>query len=1480
MLRLSAKLGLIPIGIALAVGVILSWWNAVHMRHALLADLARRGELVVLLLSDPRIRGLEAGDAKETAHALRRVVESSPELEYLYVTDRDGNVLTHTFEGDFPAALLQDRSESGSEQVARRQVRLDGVPILEIDRAIGAGKKARVHAGLNTQRVTREIDQARLWIMSAALVVGLLSAAFSRLAGRKLTRSLQTFAEQITAYGRRERHQARPIDSGTAEVRMLADSIETMMRAHDQSESERSRLISILEATTDFVGTADPQGNISYVNRAGRAMTGIGDRPLAAMRISDIHPDWANEIIRGQGIPAAVRDGTWSGETALLGPGGVEIPVSQVILSHRDRTGGLSFLSTIMRDISEPRESQRRLEARDALLRRLSERVPGVIFQYLMHPDGRSCIPYASDGIREIFEVTPAEVREDAAPVFARVHPDDRDAVDQSIKRSFTDLTLWRHEYRVVLPGHGTRWLRGEAMPNRLDDGSVMWHGYVGDVTEFRLAQEANQRLASIVSFSHDLIATADMQGRVQFVNRAGLALVGLEEGARTGGMQIDDLLHESSRQMFGETVLPAVLNEGHWAGEVDVRDFRTGDPIPTLNESFRIDDPHGKPLGIATVSRDISDRKRAEQALRESEARFQTLLEVAPDPILVHVGGRYVYANPAALELLGASTPDQILGKDVLTIVHPDSHDLVNDRVRKHNRREPVAPRVEQRWRRFDGTPIEVEVTGVPFALGTQQAVHVMARDITQSKRAGEALRQSEERLRQALHISQIGIFDHDHQAKSIYWSPELRRIFGWDAEETITLSKFMDCVLPDDRAKVMAAVQHAHDPSGDGVYDIEFRVNRRDGDVRWLVGQGQTFFAGEGAGRHPVRTVGATLDITERKRVEEALSANEARLAEAQRIGRMGSWSLDLVTNKLEWSEEIFRIFEIDPAEFEASYEAFLGKVHPDDRALVDQAYSRSVRERAPYDTVHRLLMNDGRVKYVREVCETSYNDRGQAVCSMGTVQDITALRQIEEDLRRYQHQLEDMVAERTRTIKEQSQIIDQIHDAVVTTDFDGVVRSWNNGAERVFGYAAKEMLGRHFGILYPEGDAEFLREHVIAPLLRKGSHETEARVLHKSGKAFYVHQSLSLLRDDEGRPRGIVGYSIDITERKQAEEALAASEARLQMIAANVSECFYIVSPDFSKAYYVNQASEKIFGLQREEILRQPMVLLRVAHADDIPRIEAGLAALARGESFELDYRVNPDGSPERWVHVRAHPVLGYDGTPLVVGVAADITRRKQLEAERHHDELRQRDALIREVHHRVKNHLQGVIGLLWQRGSEHPELAGVIAESAGLMQTVATIYGLQGKMADRQVLLDEMLAAIVQSQAQLTGAAIDLQNSGGNSRPLVVTKDEAVPLALAINELITNAIKHSRDRRATIRCARTAGDETRASISISNAGALPADFQGDSAKRTGMGMRLLRTLLPARSGITVSHTSTPEGVVTATLLIGPPAVVRQK
>jgi two-component system, cell cycle sensor histidine kinase and response regulator CckA len=142
---------------------------------------------------------------------------------------------------------------------------------------------------------------------------------------------------------------------------------------------------------------------------------------------------------------------------------------------------------------------------------------------------------------------------------------------------------------------------------------------------------------------------------------------------------------------------------------------------------------------------------------------------------------------------------------------------------------------------------------------------------DITERKRVESALRESEARLLQAVRVAHIGIFDHDHVAGTIYWSPQQRAIYGLGPDERISLESYFELVHPDDRERIVAAVKRAHDPGGDGLFDVDRRVVRRDGSIRWVSTRSQTFFEGEGEARHPVRTVGAARDITEQKQAEE---------------------------------------------------------------------------------------------------------------------------------------------------------------------------------------------------------------------------------------------------------------------------------------------------------------------------------------------------------------------------------------------------------------------------------------------------------------------------------------------------------------------------------------------------------------------------------------------------------------------------------
>ena len=177
---------------------------------------------------------------------------------------------------------------------------------------------------------------------------------------------------------------------------------------------------------------------------------------------------------------------------------------------------------------------------------------------------------------------------------------------------------------------------------------------------------------------------------------------------------------------------------------------------------------------------------------------------------------------------------------------------------------------------------------------------------------------------------------------------------------------------------------------------------------------------------------------EFSDHKKIEEALRHSETLYREAQEIAHIGHWELDLPTNRLIWSEEIFKIFEINPTDFSESYDTFLALIHPDDRNLVDQTYRLSLKKKTPYDMVHRLKMTDGRIKYVHERGQSQWNEDGIAVRTIGTVQDITPFKEAELARERMENQLR------------QSQKLEALGTLV-----SGIAHDFNNILSIILGY-----------------------------------------------------------------------------------------------------------------------------------------------------------------------------------------------------------------------------------------------------------------------------------------------------------------------------------------------------------------------------------------------------------------------------------------
>lgn len=261
-----------------------------------------------------------------------------------------------------------------------------------------------------------------------------------------------------------------------------------------QAEQERQRLAAILEATIDLVSMADPEGHLIYLNGPGRAMLGLGPESDLPKVIADSHPQWATELIMNEGLPTAIRDGCWSGETALLGPDGDEIPVSQLILSHKDPQGKLLFFSTIMRDIRASRTAELALrESEERLRLALAGARQGLYDLDLSTGDAQVSPEYAT-----MLGYDPATFHETRATLHERTHPDDQAAVFQAyVAYMAGHLPEYRVEFRSRTRDGDWKWILslGRIQARAADGRPLRMLGTHTDIDAIKGAEAALREL-------------------------------------------------------------------------------------------------------------------------------------------------------------------------------------------------------------------------------------------------------------------------------------------------------------------------------------------------------------------------------------------------------------------------------------------------------------------------------------------------------------------------------------------------------------------------------------------------------------------------------------------------------------------------------------------------------------------------------------------------------------------------------------------------------------------------------------------------------------------------------------------------------------------------------------------------------------------------------------------------------------------------
>ncbi len=377
---------------------------------------------------------------------------------------------------------------------------------------------------------------------------------------------------------------------------------------------------------------------------------------------------------------------------------------------------------------------------------------------------------------------------------------------------------------------------------------------------------------------------------------------------------------------------------------------------------------------------------------VHDQERYYRKIIETCPAGIATSdLNGRFVDANEAFLNQLGYSF-DELLTKKFQDIT-PEKWHKEEAQLIEYVLKTGKSVRFEKEYIRQDGTVFPIELTGWVLydQEGNPDCLGIFVKDITGRKRVEKTLQKNNVTLRAFIDSirSSIGIYDENLYLTEInntgaqWWPGQTRdALIGQHITELVPDVK--DSELHDQLKQVIATgkpfIDYQHIPSAQfGELTMEFEALKM-----------------------PNGLVLTTTDITEKRRTEQALRESEENLIKAQEIARLGSWEYDIPANEITWSNEMYRVYGFEPWSKPAK-EAVYELIHPADRDMVQQALSDSVENKLPYDIVHRVLLKNGSIKYVNEICRTEYAEDGQPLRSIGTVQDITDLKLAEADLRK---------------------------------------------------------------------------------------------------------------------------------------------------------------------------------------------------------------------------------------------------------------------------------------------------------------------------------------------------------------------------------------------------------------------------------------------------------------------------------------------
>src|SRR4051812_13231238 len=614
---------------------------------------------------------------------------------------------------------------------------------------------------------------------------------------------------------------------------------------------------------------------------------------------------------------------------------------------------------------------------------------------------------------------------------------------------------------------------------------------------------------------------------------------------------------------------------------------------------------------------------------------RERRLFELVRDPLFVSTAeGRLVSANRAGLDLLGL-TEAELASRPYSELLHPDDLEATERQVADilAGGRAPAPFRVrivrsdgEMRW-------VEAQSSLDPVSGLIYSVVH----DVTDREESFM------DRLAGAFRDAPLGMALVAPGGAFLRVNATLCRMLGRTEPEL--LAESLTDLVEDE--SVRQALR-------DGAASVQIETPMRHREGRPVIGLVSATLVRDIRGE-PQYYVCQVLDMTERYEAQADLAANEAKLAEAQQIARMGSWEWEIESDRVTWSDELYRIYGVTAEDEPGSYGSYLDKVHADARSRVGRVIETAVTERRPWSLDYRIVRPDGELRMIHARGEVVVDERGRPSVVHGTCQDVTESHRVEDQLRAAEQLFR--------------RAFDDAPIGMALIDLDGRWLRLNRSLCQMLGRSEQQLRTTELNELSHPEDRRLDRP-LIKELLagRRRSFAIEKRYLRADGTMVHALVHISLMHGDGERPLYFLCQLVDITERRRAEAERRASEERLQAIIDN-SPALIIVKDLQHRYLLVNRRWEELFGVRADQAVgRTAEETLPASRRPDHLDIDDRVAE--NGEPYEAMMVIpEPDGEDERTFLMVKFPLRDVDGdVSAVVTIATDITERRRSAEER--------------------------------------------------------------------------------------------------------------------------------------------------------------------------------------------------------------------